>query len=76
MAVSNRKVLQLAGSTLENIKALAGEDAIQGRELLVATDTKQLILGNADGSYTVIGSAGVGTTSEREAALPQKGQKD
>jgi len=35
-----------------------------------------VLLGNADGSYTVIGSAGVGTTSEREAALPQKGQKD
>ena len=76
MAVTNRKVLQLAGSTLDSIKGLVGDNAIQARELLVATDTQQLILGNADGSYTVIGSAGVGTTVEREAAAPQKGQKD
>lgn len=36
--VTNRKLLQLAGSTLAKIKALTGDEAIQPRELLVATD--------------------------------------
>ena len=42
MAVTNRKVLKVAGSTLANIKALNGDNAIQERELLVATDTGEV----------------------------------
>lgn len=72
MAVENRKLLQLAGSTLEKILALNGDNAIQARELLVATDTHQLVLGNGDGTGTIIGSAVVGTS--HATADPKAGQ--
>ena len=74
MAVTNRKVLQLAGSTLAKIKALAGEEVVQARELLVATDTGDLVVGLGGGNTKIIGSAGIGTTAERNAATPTKGQ--
>lgn len=73
MAVTNRKLLQLAGSTLENIKALAGDEVIQARELLVATDTGNIVVGLGDGNYNLIGSAAMGTTEVREATTPVKG---
>lgn len=73
MAVTNRKVLRIAGSSLENIKALAGDEVIQARELLVATDTGNIAVGLGEGKFNLIGSAAMGTTEEREAASPVKG---
>lgn len=82
VTVTNRKVLQLAGSTIEKIKALTGDEAIQERELLLAVDTGELIVGIGGGSYKVIGSGGsdggsfkatLGTTAEREAAEAVEG---
>lgn len=72
MAVTNRKLLQLAGSNLANILALSGDNALQARELLVAVDTHQLVLGNGDGTGTIIGSAVVG--SDRASATARAGQ--
>ena len=74
MAVTNRKVLQLAGSTAESIKALTGDNALQAREILVSTDTHQLFIGNGDDTYTIIGSVTSGTSAERGDATATKGQ--
>ena len=71
--VTNRKLLQLAGSTLAKIKALTGDDALQPREIVVATDTGNIVLGLSDGKQAVIGSTTRGTTEERTAADPISG---
>ena len=71
---SNRKVLKLAGSTLANVAALTGADAIEARELLCTTDTGTLILGTGGGNYRMIGAVLSGTTAERNLATPTEGQ--
>lgn len=72
--MANRKFLQLAGSTLANIAALTGENAVKARELLVATDSGSLVLGTGSGAYKLIGSVPKGTTTQRNAAEPLDGQ--
>lgn len=73
MATTNRHVLQLAGSSYTNIAALSGSEAVQARELLISTDTKQLIMGTGAGSYVALGTILTGDTSAKTAATPTLG---
>lgn len=72
--MANRKILQLSGSSFSAIQALSGDDVLKGRELLVSTDTKELVLGNGDGTGTVIGAVIIGDATAYAATSPVKGR--
>lgn len=71
ITTTNRRVLQIAGGALSVIEGFKGtSEALNPRELVIATDKNQLILGCAGGEHVVLANIGSGDTAARTSATP------
>lgn len=68
-----RNIIKLAGGSYTRLKALSGSEQLQGREVVISTDTHELYVGNGDGSFDLLGNILFGS-KEDESIYPQRGR--
>lgn len=70
-----RKIIKLAGGSYTRLKALSGSEQLQGREVVITTDTHELYVGNGDGSFDLLGNILFGNLKDDITTVdPQKGR--
>lgn len=70
-----RKIIKLAGGLYSKLKMLSGAEALQEREVIVTTDTKELYVGASDGSFSLVNGVLFGDTLNNiQEYDPEKGR--
>lgn len=71
----SRNIIKLAGGTYARLKALSGSEVLKDREVVISKDTSELFVGNADGTFNLLGNVIVGENiSEINNVDPEKGR--
>ena len=69
-----RNRIKLAGGKYNSLKALAGPDALEFREVVLTTDTHELFAGTGGGEFSLLGNVTIGTRTELTATDPLEGR--
>ena len=69
-----RNKILLAGGSYINLKALAGNEALENREVVLTTDTHELFAGTGNGDYSLLGNVTIGSKSRLSTVDPVEGR--